>query len=148
MRLTRQLHKPSLPELNMAAMIDVVFLLMIYFLLTLVFIDPERSLFSQLPNIGQKQSEIDLQDFEPVHVRLVHARPSDNASAVKILCDGQTVADYAALVAALKQRRAIADVPVVIEGQDTVPFDFMARALDACHQADLHKVAFSAKGGR
>ena len=142
MRLTRQIHKPTLPTLNMAAMIDVVFLLLIYFLLTLVFLDPEQSLLSQLPNIGQRQALAPMRDFEPVRIHLLPA--PGRTPAVRIAVDGTTVEDYAQLEAELKRRRAIADLPVIIQGADELAFDYLVRALDACHRAELFNVAFSA----
>ncbi len=147
MRLTRQIHKPTPPSLNMAAMIDVVFLLLIYFLLTLVFMDPERSLLSQLPNIGQNQATAQVRDFEPVRITLHPAPAPGSVPPVRIVIDGAAVEGYEQLQVELKLRRAIADIPVIIQGDDALPFDYFVRALDACHQADLQNVAFSAGQG-
>lgn len=145
MRLTRQVHKPMLPMLNMAAMIDVVFLLLIYFLVTMVFIDPQFSLLSQLPNIGERQAKAEMLDFEPV--RIVLARGVDGGGLPDLTIDGGLVADFVELEAQLKQRREIADLPVIIRGDDGLAFDYFVRALDACHGAGLFNVAFSAGSG-
>ncbi|HUU43209.1 MAG TPA: biopolymer transporter ExbD [Planctomycetota bacterium] len=139
MKLSRTTRRPPKPELNMASMIDVVFLLLIFFMCTSTF-KIEQELRSNLPQAaGNVQVSPD--DFT-VRIRLAPL-----GTGVHILCDGQSVNDFDALVKTLEARRAIADMPVIIEGQPKVAFRFMVAALDACHRADLHRVAFSAKGG-
>jgi biopolymer transport protein ExbD len=138
MLLTRQRRKPDRSELNMAPMIDVVFLLLIFFMCTSSFDRPENEMRSDLPRTG---GAVDKDDFDPVRIRL-----TGRGQAVRITCDNQPCPDFETLVKMLKARRAIADVPVVIRGDGTVPVARMIGALDACHQADLKRVAFAAEG--
>ena len=140
MKLTRQTRKPGRIELNMASMIDVVFLLLIFFMCTSTF-TLEKELRSHLPQ-ASGAAAAEPPDFGPVRIKL-----SSLGKGVLITCDGTSCSDLDALVKALEARRAVADMAVIIEGQGTVPFRYMAGALDACHRADLHRVAFSAKGG-
>jgi biopolymer transport protein ExbD len=123
----------------MASMIDVVFLILIFFMCTSAFTQ-EQELKSNLPRASGKGPSAE--DFGPVRIRL-----SAIGNSVSILCDGKPCADFDVLVKTLEARRAVADMPVIIEGQSNVPFRYMVAALDACHRADLQRVAFSAKGG-
>ena len=140
MRLTHQRHKLSAPELNMTAMIDVIFLLLIFFMCTMSLQLLENELPSRLPMWGEEQAAAE--EFEPIQIRLTVA-----AQAVAIICDEQACVSFEHLTELLKLRRAIADLPVIISGEETVPFGDMVSALDACHQADLERVAFSMPGG-
>ena len=124
----------------MASMIDVVFLLLIFFMCTASFKLLESQLPSQLPQAGTgEKAEHD--DFDPIRIRL-----SRSPTGVLVECDGQPCATFAGLTDTLRARSRIADLPVLIEGEPFVPFGHMVAALDACHRADLRTVAFSAKG--
>jgi biopolymer transport protein ExbD len=138
-RLTRQKKATTSLTLNMAAMVDVVFQLNIFFLLTSSFVAMEREMPTQLPTVNPAVTQAS--EFTPIRLRLSRA-----AGGVLVLCDATPVESFDALVAMLKARRAQADVPVIIEGQETVPYAQMVAALDACYRADLRKVAFSARG--
>ncbi len=139
MLLTRQSRQPPRPELNMASMIDVVFLLLIFFMCTSSFQKLENDLPAQMPQAGQAQTQET--PLEPVRIR---ASRVNNATIFQ--CGDNACATPAALVQRLKALRALGDAQVIIEGQGDVPFGDMVAALDACYQADLRRVAFSAKG--
>jgi len=124
----------------MASMIDVVFLLLIFFMCTASFKRLESDMPTQLPRTGLGKKE-EREDFDPIRIRL-----SSVPTGVLVECDGQACGTFGALFEMLTARRRIADVPVIIEGQGTVPFGYMVAALDACYKANLWRVAFSAKG--
>lgn len=140
MLLTRQSRQPRRPELNMASMIDVVFLLLIFFMCTSSFEMLENDLPAQAPQASSGQPQ-EQPDFEPVRISL-----SRVGNTVVIMCGDEPCGTVAGLIGKLKTLRAVDDVPVVIQGERTVPFGDMVAALDACYQADLRRVAFSAKG--
>jgi biopolymer transport protein ExbD len=140
MLLTRQNKKSGPPELNMASMIDVVFLLLIFFMCTSSFEKLENTMPSNLPGKSADDSAPD-ELFEPVRIEV-----RGMAEGVLVTVDGSPCRDFDALAGKLKARRAIADLPVVIAGEDRVPFEYMVGALDSCYRANLRKVAFSAKG--
>jgi len=125
----------------MAAMVDVVLLLLIFFMCTSSFLPPEQNLPSRLPQTGSAAAA-EPEDFEPVRIRLSVV----GEDSVLIECDGAACATLDALERNLTARRAIADVRVIISGEGDVPFGYMVGALDACYRADLRRVAFSAKG--
>jgi len=140
MRLSKTTRHAQRPNLNMASMIDIVFLMLIFFMCTSTF-TLEQELKSHLPQASGAATQPQ-EDFGPIRIQLTSL-----GQGVHIRCDGQAFNSFDALVKTLEARRAVADMPVIIEGQGTVAFRFMVAALDACHRADLHRVAFSAKGG-
>ncbi len=130
----------SAPELNMAPMIDIVFLLLVFFMCTSSFNENEGQLPAQMPQTSLGGRKL-IEDFDPVRVTL-----RSIADGVQVQCDGQLCADFDVLYAKLQARRAIADVPVIIEGQKGVPFGSMVAAMDTCYRAEFRRVAFSARG--
>jgi len=150
MRLTRQTKKPGRIELNMASMIDVVFLLLIFFMCTSANPEVEHEMKTQMPQVSGGTPEDE--PFEPIRIRL-----SAPEGKLRLTCDGQACVDadgaasFEVLTAELKKRRAIpdpaiAELRVVIEGEPEVAFGRMVAALSACHEADLHRTVFSARG--
>ena len=66
MRLSNQLHcfrKPDL-SISMTSMIDVVFLLLIFFLVTTTFIEPEKQIVSNIV-VERTDAGLQLTDLEP-----------------------------------------------------------------------------------
>jgi biopolymer transport protein ExbD len=120
----------------MAAMIDIVFLLLIFFMCTTTFARPEEDLPTQLPAQSPAASELD--DFDPVVISL-----DIEGDRVRILCDGQECTDDGQLRERLAARRAIANVPVIIHGGAGVPFGEMVHVLDMCYRLGLNRVAYA-----
>lgn len=137
MRLTRQKSVPAIPQLNMASMVDVVFLLLIFFMCTSSLNQPENDISSQLSRLGKGRGQ------GAVPERLVRIRLLSLTGGVLITCDERGVPDFASLEAELRRRAALDDRPVVIEGQAGVPFRYMVAALDVCHRAGMRRVVFS-----
>ena len=131
MRLTRQKSVLAVPQLNMASMVDVVFLLLIFFMCTSSLNPLENDISSQLSGRGQGAER-------PVRITL-----SGVTGRVSITCDEKEIANFQLLEAELQRRAALDDRPVIIEGQAGVPFRFMVAVLDACHRAGMRQVAFS-----
>ncbi len=140
MLLTRRRHGLKRPQLHMAAMIDVVFLLLIFFMCASTFLRPERDLPSRLPAAGPAGAA-KAEELDPVRIRLLPAR-----DGARITCDDQPCAGIEDLVGMLRARRALGDPVVIIQGHGDVAFGDMIAALDACHQASLYRTAFSPKG--
>lgn len=124
----------------MASMIDVVFLLLIFFMCTSSFRGRESDLLTQLPQVGGGAPGIEA-DFDPIRIRV-----SKLDTGVRVALDGKPCSSFDDLGEQLEKRRQLADVPVLIEGDPAVPFAYMVASLDACYEADLSRVAFSAKG--
>ena len=141
MRLTRQGRPTEKAQSNMASMIDVVFLLLIFFMCTSSLVRPEKALPSRLPKSGQSAEGAQAL-LDPVRIDLSLTKEG----RVSMTCDELPCATVRDLVAMLGARGALGDPPVIIAGGANVPFGSMVAALDACHLAGLTRVAFSAEG--
>ena len=140
MLLTRQKNEVAPPQLNMASMVDVVFLLLIFFMCTSSISQLENSLSSQVSQLGPGAGA-ESADFPP-HIIEVQQVPE---GAMWMLGETPCVT-FDRLIEELRRLRSGADAPVLIKGQRNVPFKYMVEALDACHQAGCRRVAFSARG--
>jgi biopolymer transport protein ExbD len=141
MLLTRQKQDPVPPQLNMASMVDVVFLLLIFFMCTSSFIQIEDKLPTQLSQVGSGTSEESL-DFPPVRISL-----QGGPGNLLITYNGQLYSNFQTLLEKLRNDRISDEVSVIIEGQGNVSYESMVKALDCCYQANIRNVAFSTKGG-
>lgn len=137
MRLTRQGVKPTGPTLNIASLVDVVFLLLIFFMCTSSFDRLEGTLPAEFPGRPKTPAEL-VEDFDPVQIDLTRS-----GGSVLVRCDGEPCGTFAILQRHLEARRALADVPVIIAGEESVPLEYMVGALDACRTAGFERVAFS-----
>ena len=123
-------------DINLAPLIDVVFLLLIFFMVSTTFKDEAR-LRVQLP---QAQGE-DIQAQEPAMIRIVIDR------AGHFFIDDREVADTrAATLARLLTERRGEDsmIPVLIQADANTPHQAVMTAMDAASQAGLSRIAFAA----
>jgi biopolymer transport protein ExbD len=141
MLLTRQKQYPVPPQLNMASMVDVVFLLLIFFMCTSSFTQIEDKLPTQLSQVGSGTSEESL-DFPPIRISL-----QGGPGNLLITYNGQLYSNFQTLLEKLRNDRISDEVSVIIEGQGTVSFESMVKAIDCCYQVNIQNVAFSTKGG-
>jgi len=137
--LTRRSRRFEPPSLNMAAMIDIVFLLNVFFLCTASGLEVEREMRAQMPQVSTSPALE--REFDPVRIGLRRAE-----DGVLVTCDGQPCETFKDLADMLRARRAIADVPVIIRAEEGVPYGKVVASLDACHGAGLRRVAFSTQG--
>jgi len=139
MRLSRQKHEREDIELDMAPMIDVVFLLLIFFMCTSSFKKPEKEVASGLP-IAKVSTRVRPDDFEPILVAVgIHKQ-----QGLLIKVNGYTCRNYNELEARLKLLRDIYDSPVTIDAWGSVAWDLMIKAFDSGKRAGFSRVAFAA----
>lgn len=123
-------------DINLAPLIDVVFLLLIFFMVSTTFKDEAR-LRVQLP---QAQGE-DIPAQEPAMIRIVIDR------AGRFFVDDREVADTrtATLARLLTERRGEdSAIPVLIQADAATPHQAVMTAMDAASQAGLTRIAFAA----
>lgn len=140
MRLTRQKRKSERKMLDMAPMIDIIMLLLIFFMCTTSFRAPEKALDAQISQTHQ-QFISSMPDLAPIEIELVIS-----GGNVIIECDSQLCADFKALGRMLKDRRRVADAEVIVRGAGDVALSYMVAAVDTCYDAGLNKVALSTRG--
>ncbi|MBM4089801.1 MAG: biopolymer transporter ExbD [Planctomycetes bacterium] len=136
MRLSsRKIRKGSRIELSMTSMIDVVFLLIIFFMVTSAFVETERDLASGI-KVNRQSAGKQESDFEPAIIDIVEA-------------DGRFVfrlgsRDYTAqeeLASVLRQFDNKAD-GAFVRVADGAPFAMAAAAIQACKTANFSTVAY------
>ncbi len=129
-------------SLNLTPMIDVVFLLVIFFMVATKFTEVERNIELELPQVSSAGVAA-----TPTAPKVVTVKSNGET-----LLDGQSVtldelSDQ--LAAAVSQST---DVQVVINGDARTPFQDIAAALAACREANISElgitVEIASAGGR
>lgn len=128
------------PNDSFTSMIDIVFLLLIFFILQ-PFKSPEQKLRSELPRNQDPSTNV-----QPVdNIRLqVRVDPDDETAAfyrVQML----TIDDGDRLFRALlDQAHYDTTVPVILDADSSVKFHYVLKALDQCYKAEMVDVKFAA----
>lgn len=136
MRLSSQrANRSTKIELSMTSMIDVVFLLLIFFMVTTSFRKTERELDPAVKSQQRSSSAAD-SDFEPVIVEVV----ADGGRTVFRLGTA-TYSTDAELVATLRQFDRKQD-GAYVKVSDAAQFGYAARALQACKTAGFNAVSY------
>ncbi|MEC9116957.1 MAG: biopolymer transporter ExbD [Planctomycetota bacterium] len=137
MRLSsqKQRQKANL-ELSMTSMIDVVFLLLIFFLVTTTFVKAERQLRPMI-QVQEETQESSQQGFlEPAGV---YVKRRGTQSIFKL--GGREITTYDELLEVLQVFENKEDGSFVVV-DDQVPFDMTAAAIQACREAGFTSVSY------
>ncbi len=133
MRITRR--RPESPEVNITPLVDVVFLLLIFFMVSTTF-QRESELGIELPE-ASATADPTRKDFLEISVDAkgryyLDGRPLVNTST-------------ATLVQALRQRAGElgGDPPVVVSGDRDSPYQAVMAVLDAAQRVGLTRVRFA-----
>ena len=131
-------------ELNLTSMIDVIFLLLIFFVCTASFDKPEKNLPTKIASQGpaqtrrRPQEERDLEDI----VVQINADPS---SGVQYAIDGKNYASLREVEETLDSLREIdPNSPVVLDPDKSVPIESVLDVYDASRRVGLGKISFTA----
>jgi biopolymer transport protein ExbD len=128
-------HIDEQPSLNLTAMLDVMFLLIIFFMLGTRFVGDERKITLSVPKVADKGSLPAAQQRCVVNVYL------DGTIAL----DGQTVG-IDELTAKLRAiRRQNGDVGVLVRGDGNDKYQRMVLVLNACKQAGVKNLGISVR---
>ena len=123
------------------SMIDVVFLLLIFFMCASKFKTLEQRLEANLPK-DEGQNPIQKKIEKPQEIRI---KITLDGERIVIMAEDYPCRDLNDLAAKLKTLAAnMPGLPVIIDGRQKVPFFAIIGALDACARADLHDVKFQA----
>lgn len=124
-------------QLNLTPMIDVVFLLVIFFMTATQFAEVERAVELQLPEVGAEGTSVATAE-EPRIVGI--------SSEGVITLDDQprTAAELTADLNAAREASTSSEGPqVLIHGDARCPFQQVAVALAACREAHISDVGVS-----
>ena len=124
--------------LNLTSMIDVVFLLIIFFMVSTTFMNMEKEMDLNLPEAASGRTEEMEQDEIIINVM------ADGRMKV-----GDKFYDLNGLIERLKQvALSDPDTPVTIRGDRDTVFQNAVRAMDACGQANLHRISVGILGNQ
>lgn len=122
-------------ELSMTSMIDVVFLLLIFFLVTTTFVRPEKQLLSSI-KVTEKNATDSVSDLEPAIVEVMGSQ-----ERVRFRLGAVITNDLEQIEEILKTFENKADGAFVKVGDD-VPFDYVAKVIAACKRAGFAIVSY------
>lgn len=123
----------SEPTLNLTPMIDIVFLLIIFFMVGTQFTEQERQFDVQVPSVS---------DAPPLT-----SRPDE--IVINVDAEGQvSISDEQLSIAALEQRLSQArenypDQSVVVRGSGPDPYQNVMDVLTACHRAKISHISLA-----
>ncbi len=126
-------HRDELPSLNLTPMIDIVFLLIIFFMVSTSFSQMERDIRLQVPRV---------KSTGPL-------TPAPEKKVINVYRDGRITLDGQPVTLEELQRRLrharklYPDQGVVIRGDGQGTFQRVAEVLDSCRQAGLKELAVS-----
>jgi biopolymer transport protein ExbD len=128
-------HFDSEPTLNLTAMLDVMFLLIIFFMLGTRFIEDERKIGLQVPTVVDRGA-----------LTAAPARKDVNVyrdGTITLDKDPVTLEQLTARLAAA--RRQYNELGVLVRGDGHGEFQVVASALNACKQAGIHDLGITVR---
>ncbi|MEM7790007.1 MAG: biopolymer transporter ExbD [Verrucomicrobiota bacterium] len=126
-----------------APMIDVVFLLLIYFMVSSTLERQEADLSFQLPGTVEQDEPLELPDEQIIEIRsngevVVNDYPYDSATSSRL-------DELTAMLARFREASLANKVEalVVIAPEDSVPHSRVVHVMDACSRAGIESINFS-----
>jgi biopolymer transport protein ExbD len=131
-------------DVKMTPMIDVIFLLLIFFVRTASFRAPERVLPTRMSLPGVIDSNVQLDpeviDLEEIVVKVLWREGSARWQINER--DYDRLADVAAVLRAAKELKS--DLPVILDVEPAVPMENVIDVYDLCRRVGLERVQFAA----
>ena len=134
------------PDINVSALIDMVFLMLVYFMATATLIRSEADLGIRLPGMLAQAESVDLTDEQIVEVRetgqvFLNGQQFDSAESAQL----------PQLVALLTRYRmssqaARSEPMITITAEDQAKHQRTIDVMNACAEAGIKNVTFSAGG--
>ena len=135
-------------DVKMTPMIDVIFLLLIFFVCTASFRPPERVLPTRLSLPGTIQSDAqldpDLEDLDEIVVEVLWRNIDGRWRAQWQINDEDytSLTDVGAVLLTAKELKN--DLPVILDVEPDVPMKDVIDVYDLCREVGLGKVQFAA----
>ena len=128
-------HVDEPPVMNLVSMIDVLFLLIIFFMLSAQFTEMERSIALEVPTVSAGGALSSAPEKRVVNV----ARNGEITLDREVVTLDQLTARLA------DARQQYSDLGVLVRGDGSGPFQNVADVLNACKQAGINELAISVK---
>ena len=130
-------------ELNLTSMIDVIFLLLIFFFFTSDFKEPEKLLPTKLSAVGLVDAPLEQQERDLGKITVRVAASPDGALTWTV--DGARVESLAAVEETLAALQEIdPTVPVVLDPERGVAIESVLDVYDRARRVGLSKIQFAA----
>ena len=134
---------PDDPGLNVSALIDMVFLLLVYFMVTASLVKSEGDLGIRLPGIVQQAVTVDMPDEQIVEVRgsgriYLNGREFDSVESQEMPELTATLIRYRMAAEAAKNEALL-----TIWAEDDAKHQRVIDVLNACAQAGIENVTFT-----
>ncbi len=134
-------------EMQMGPMIDMVFLLLVFFMVTAKPIPQESDISLALPGSVPQDEVVDLPDEQRIEI---NAQGAVILNELELAAPGD--AAMAELVVTLTRFKKAADANkadalVTLDPEDSVPHQRIVDVLNACAKAEVHGVSFADGGG-
>src|SRR5262245_43508886 len=132
-----KMHQDDLPAINLTPMIDIVFNLIIFFMVSTRFTEIERKVDLSVPNVGGAATLPDVQ----------------RSRTINVFRDGTITLDSKAVTLIELQRmlahanRQIADLEVTVRGDGLTPYQHVAAVISACRQAGISEMGIAVAPG-
>ena len=131
-------RRRDVPEINVASLVDVVLLLLLFFMLSTTFNRPTE-LQIELPEVTQKTTTNEQSTPPSINVKLdQHGHCFINQQTIKT----PTATNLEPLLRQLSANRS--DIPVEIEADARTPHQAVITVMDAARRAGLLQIAFTA----
>lgn len=128
-------HHDETPTLNLTSMIDVLFLLIIFFMVATKFDEMERNIDVSVPEVAQSG------DSEPPPRPVVITVLADG----RMELDGKTLTTEELTACLTAARTPLGEPSVVIRGDANCAFQHIASALAACRQAGISDLGITVR---
>ena len=142
-------------ELQMTAMIDVIFQLLIFFMCATKFKSLEGKFLSYLPkDVGLESSVVVNPNLDEVRIRLIFDESAQATMLtqiqIKLTADRYFLENWEDLAQDMQARYDVheannVEIPFVIDPDPQVPLQAVVYALNACRKARIEDVRFAAK---
>ncbi len=138
------LPKPDDPDVNVAPLIDMVFLLLVYFMATASLVRSEGDLGIRLPGMVQQAQTVDMPDEQIVEISAsgvvsLNGRQYDSPSTQELPQLQAVLVRYGAA-----SRAARSEAMVTIAAADTCRQQRVIDVMNCCAAAGIRSVTFSA----
>jgi biopolymer transport protein ExbD len=125
-------------SIRMTPLIDIVFLLMIFFILTIQFIKPETVLENRLPTQQDNSITETNEDWETVRLRISFHKDGEE---LKMYLQERVVVSFDDLLSSLNMLPK--KIMVVIEPEAEVPYKYVIGAYNACLKSEKSNIVFA-----
>jgi biopolymer transport protein ExbD len=122
----------------MTPLIDVIFLLMVFFIMTINFNKSDGVLTNQLPRLSSTQSKESSKDYETIRLKIKMVKEN---TQLKIHLQERVVFSYEELLRYLNQLPN--DILIIFEPGDNVPYKHVIGVYNTCLKSKKERIVFS-----